>query len=168
MQPRISIEEIRRAIHESGHAVVARVLGVQVIHLSIEQEGEQVGVTQTAPVKCEGYLRDIYDAMMATAGLAAEEIATGTTIRRMSGTEAFPTSDAAVFKRLERKRGNEFVGRCYNSTRKILAANWKLVHNLAVELAAKKRLDWEEIYDILANPVMNAPECFKTGITPKF
>lgn len=135
--------QLQTTFHECGHALIAEVIGSPLKALSIVREGDRLGGFIGGNSKAKGDLYYHHMAMMSLAGMIAEEILTGRSIKSLT------PGDAQWYLKVEGLKGRAFITKAYREARKHITDNWTSVTHLANELFKKKKLTREEIKQIL-------------------
>ncbi|MEX1090676.1 MAG: hypothetical protein WEC36_15800 [Phycisphaeraceae bacterium] len=125
------------AVHESGHVVAARALGVGTLAFSLQPLASELGHAQLATkLRTPGECRD--GMVIFCAGPVAESVATGEPIRRGGGDEARAWEAAQRLHGLEADPATLQVelDRAEAHARALLLANWPAVQRLAAAMVA--------------------------------
>jgi len=129
MSRRPTVQEI--AIHEAGHAVIARVLGVRTLHIELCPDGkEYCGQCNYAPDRPS----DLDSATASYAGTAAE--------RRINPSATLHGTDKTNFERRAKPVMRDYVMRRAET---LVAAHWDEIEKLAAELVRCDGLYTDEL-----------------------
>ncbi len=148
------------AIHEAGHATVARMLGLTVSHLEIVGNRRELGSCHTLrlpegePVAREHALEDAL--LVSCAGVVAESLERG----EREWDESSPDLNQAVRIALELTgdcgRAHALLLRTRRRLRRALSHHWDAVEALAAALMESRRLDGREVDEVLT-PLLYPP-----------
>lgn len=151
--------DIDAIYHESGHAVVAHLVGCTLEHVSVQLNGAERGHTEQSRPPGRYFYRDALT--ITYAGHAATALRSGTPPphrnprapwSQVMNDRDYLKADAIV--RLARRRGNDaeaFKRRCRIRAQRLLsvASHWRAVEAIATALSHRPVIDGAEAHRII-------------------